>query len=190
MKNLLILHGSYVNPNKNWYKYIAKQAKEKGYEVHIPQLPHADKLNLLEVYNFLLDKKYINNETVVIGHSSGATLILGILQRLETDIKIKKAILVAGLVDAHLTDELFKAVPKSHYDNLFPKNWDWEKIKKSCREFVVFHSPTDPYVQMRHAETLKDKLNAKLIIVPDGSHFSVSTGGERYREFPQLVEYL
>ena len=137
-----------------------------------------------------MDQQLIDSETTLIGHSSGATYILGILQRLPKDTVVRKSILVAGFVDAELTDELFKEVKKEHYHRLFPNKWDWEKIGKSCKSFVIFHSPTDPYVQMRHAEILNKELNGQLIIVSDGKHFSTGTGGERFREFPQLLQYL
>lgn len=190
MKNLLILHGSYGNPHRNWYQYLRKQAEQKGYLVNIPQLPHTDKPSLEETYNFLLSQDIINSETVMVGHSSGATLILGILQKLAQNLIVNKAILIAGLVDTNLTDELFKVVPKSHYKKLFPQKWDWEKIKKNCRKFVIVHAPDDPYVQLRHAEFLKEKLGGELVIIPHAKHFSINAGGERFREFPELLPYL
>lgn len=190
MKNLLILHGSYGNPDKNWYHYIKKHAEQKGFNVVIPQLPHTDNPSLEETYQFIINQGVINSETVLIGHSSGATLILGLLQKLPKDVIVSKSILVAGLVDSKLTDELFKVVPKAHYNKLFPKQWDWEKIKKNCHQFIIFHAPNDPYVQMRHAKELKEKLNGDLIVIPNGSHFSMSTGGERFKEFPELLQLL
>ena len=190
MKNVLILHGSYGNPHKNWYQYVKKHAEEKGYAVNIPQLPHIEELDLEETYKFLLNKNFINSETTIIGHSSGATYILGILQRLPGDLIIQKAILVAGFIDDKLTEKLFKVVPKIHYKKLFPKRWDWRKIRKSCQEFIIFHAPTDPYVQMRHAKILRDILGAKLIVIADGQHFSINTGGEHFKEFPELLDYL
>ncbi|KKS41803.1 MAG: hypothetical protein UV61_C0006G0155 [Candidatus Gottesmanbacteria bacterium GW2011_GWB1_43_11] len=190
MKNLLLLHGSYGDPNKNWYQYIGVKAQEKGYSVNIPRLPYIDKLDFDETFNFLFDQRFITNETTVIGHSSGAAYILGILQRLPKDIIIQKAILVAGFVDADLTERLFQEVPKEHYYKLFPKKWNWEKIKTSCRKFVIVQSVNDPYIQMRHAKTLEEKLNGELVILPGALHFSVNAGGKRFKEFPELLRYI
>jgi len=190
MKNLLILHGSYGNPDKNWYKYLGEKAKKTGYIVHIPQLQSIDKLDLEKTYKFILEKGYINSDTTIVGHSSGATYILGILQRLPKQLIIKKAILVAGFVDANLTKKLFKEVPKVHYAKLFPKNWNWKKIKGNCDKFVIIYSNNDPYVQIRHAKTLHQKLSGKLVTVFNGSHFSVNTGGDRFKEFSQIIKYI
>ena len=190
MKNLLILHGSYGNPDKNWNRYLEGEAKKKGYVVHIPQLEHIDKLDLEKTFKTLMDKGYINSDTTIVGHSSGATYILGILQRLPESISIKKAILVAGFIDDKLTKELFKHVPKAHYAKLFPKKWDWVKIKKSCKEFIFIYSENDPYVQTRHAKTLNQKLGGKLVAFSNAFHFSINTGGERFKKFPELVNFI
>lgn len=190
MKNVLILHGIGGNPTLNWYQYIARKAREKGYTTYIPQLPSSDKPNIDLTYEFLAKAFTFDKETVIIGHSSGASLALGILQKFPKDTVIKKTILVSGFIDANLTPQLHMYIPRSDYDNLFPKSWDWEKIRGTSIDFIIFYSPSDPFVQLRHAETMKEKLHGKLILIPDVLHFSVTSGGERFREFPELVEYL
>lgn len=127
---------------------------------------------------------------MLIGRSSGAILALGILQKLPKDTVIKRTILVSGFIDANLTPELHRYIPRSDYNKLFPEKWDWEKIRGASTDFTIFHSRSDPFVQLRHAETMKEKLHGKLILIPDAPHFSVTSGGERFREFPELIEYL
>jgi hypothetical protein len=190
MKNILILHGSFGNPEKNWYRYLGLKAEAKGYKVNIPQLEHIDKLNVDKTFEFLLKSGFIDSDTTIIGHSSGAAYILGILQRLPKNLAIRKAILVAGFVDDNLTRKLFKSVPKIHYAKLFPKKWDWNKIKSSCREFIIVYSDNDPYVQMRHAKTLHRRLSGKLVLFPGAFHFSVNNGGERFKSFPEIVKFI
>lgn len=190
MKNLLIIHGIGGNPTLNWYQYIAEKAREKGYTTYIPQLPSSDKPDFELTYKFVIKKFLFDKETVLIGHSSGASLALGILQKLPKGTVIKRTILVSGFIDAYLTPQLHIYIPRTDYDKLFPKSWDWEKIRRSSSDFVIFYSPSDPFVQPRHAETMRDKLQGKLVLIPDALHFSVTSGGERFREFPELVEYL
>lgn len=190
MKNVLILHGIGGNPMLNWYQYIAKEAKKKGYEPYIPQLPSAQKPDLELTYEAVLKDFTFNPETVLIGHSSGASLALGILQTLPDSVTIKRTILVCGFIDPNLTPELHTYIPRSDYDKLFPKKWDWEKIRRTSNDFIIFFSPSDPFVQPRHADIMKEKLDGRFIIIPDALHFSVTSGGGRFREFPELVEYL
>ncbi len=190
MKNVIILHGIAGSPILNWYQFVAKEAREKGYTTYIPQLPSSDKPDLELTYKFITEKFLFDKETLLIGHSSGASLALGILQKLPDAIVIKMTILVSGFIDPNLTPKLHTYIPRSDYDNLFPKAWDWEKIRRTSGDFIIFYSPSDPFVQPRHFETMREKLHGKLIFIPDALHFSVTSGGERFREFPELVEYL
>ena len=190
MKNALILHGIGGNPGINWYSYIVDQAKKIGYQVSVPQLPSSDKPDLNLTYKFLERAYVFDNDTVLIGHSSGASLALGILQLLPASIVIRRTILVSGFIDTNLTLELHKYIPKSDYHKLFPQEWDWEKIKQSSGDFIIFYSLSDPFVQSRHAETMKEKLSGTLIEIPNALHFSVTSGGERFKQFPELLEKI
>lgn len=190
MKNLLLLHGISGNPTLNWYQYVAKKAGEKEYTTCIPQLPSSDKPNLDLAYEFLTKEFTFDKETVLVGHSSGASLALGILQLLPENTVVKRTILVAGFIDPNLTSELHKYISRSDYDNLFPKKWNWDKIRKSSKDFIIFYSLSDPFVQSRHAEMMKEKLNGTLIEIPSALHFSVTSGGERFKQFRQLLEKI
>lgn len=190
MKNVLILHGIGGNPGLNWYQYIAKVAETNGYKAYVPQLPSTDRPNLNVTHKFLQKTFSFDDETILIGHSSGASLALGILQLLPERIVIKRTILVAGFIDPNLTPELHKYISTSDYDRLFPRNWDWEKIKHSSRDFVIFYSLSDPFVQPRHSEMMEEKLSGTLIEVPNALHFSVTSGGLRFKQFPELLEKI
>lgn len=190
MKNALILHGIGGNPTLNWYQYIARKAREKGYTSYIPQLPSSNKPNLDLTYEYIVKEFTLDKETLLIGHSSGASLALGILQKFPKDTVIKRTILVSGFIDPYLTPKLHTYIPRSDYNQLFPEKWEWEKIRRTSGDFIIFYSPSDPFVQSRHSETMREKLHGKLIFIPDALHFSVTSGGGRFREFPELVEYL
>jgi predicted alpha/beta hydrolase family esterase len=190
MKNVLILHGVGGNPRLNWYQYIATNAAKAGYRVLVPPLPYADKPNLEATYSYVSRHFTFNEKTIMVGHSSGACLALGILQKLPSQIRIHKTILISGFIDPFLTAELHRYIPRSDYDNLFPKRWYWKKIKDSCSRFIFFYSPSDPFVQMRHAETLQYRLSGELILIQRSKHFSVASGGKRFNEFPLLLEKI
>ncbi|MBI5621011.1 alpha/beta hydrolase [Candidatus Gottesmanbacteria bacterium] len=137
MKNVLILHGIGGNPTLNWYQYVAQKAREIGYTAHVPQLPSSDKPDFELTYDFLVKNFTFDKETVLVGHSSGASLALGILQKLPVSIQIRRVILIAGFIDPFLTDELHKYVKRSDYDKLFPPQWDWRKIRESSGDYII-----------------------------------------------------
>jgi uncharacterized protein len=190
MKQIVLLHGIGGNPGLNWYQYIRKECNSKGHQVFIPQLPDADKPNLRRTYAFLKKTISFTNETILIGHSSGASLALGVLQLLPESTVIEKTILVSGFIDPYLTPELHRYIPRSDYDDLFPDRWDWKKIRKSSRSFVIVHSPSDPFVQMRHPQAISKNVSGELLLIPDAEHFSITSGGEKFKQFPELLEKI
>ena len=94
MKNAIILHGTGCTPNSYWIPYIKKHLEQNGYSLWVPQLPEPDTPDLKLQLSYVLKNGKFNKDTILIGHSAGGPLILGILDNI--DVKIKKAILVAG----------------------------------------------------------------------------------------------
>lgn len=181
MKNALILHGTDGNSKGEWFTWFREELERKGYKVWLPDLPGADEPEIPRYNHFIFSKWKFDSDSILIGHSSGAVAILGILQELSSSIIIDKAILVAGFKD----DLDYDPVKK-----MFEYQFDWEKIKKHAKEFIFIHSDNDPYVGLEHGEFLKDKLGGELVLLPGQSHFSVSTMGEKYRKFPELLKYI
>lgn len=187
MKNVLILHCSENNSSGNWYPYLKKVLEAKGYIVWSPNLPNAEYPDM----DRWADTVYANEEwkfdteTVIIGHSSGATLILGLLERLPENLKIDKAILVAGYTEIGTLPQFFK-----YKMGILKKPFNWEKIKQSCNQFYFIHSDNDPYqCGEDQGRVLQKNLGGELIIKKGEGHFNLEKGPE-YIEFPELLEYI
>ena len=92
MKQALILHGTDATPANNWFTWLKEQLEQDSYKVWLPQLPNSDKPNT-ETYNkFLLSNPdfEFDEETIIVGHSSGAVEALSLLQHLPDNAKIKQ----------------------------------------------------------------------------------------------------
>lgn len=181
MENALILHGTGNNAEDNWFPWLKKELEDRGYKVWVPDLPEANNPNLERYNKFLLPKWEFNEETVLIGHSSGAFAILGILQDLSKKVVIKKVILVAGFV----SDLGLRSI-----NELFLKELNYNKIKNQAEEFVFINSDDDLYVSAWHGRALKEKLGGELVVMKGQKHFSTSTYGEKYRVFPEILQYI
>src|SRR3989338_6643777 len=101
MKNALILHGTDFRKtlnqrNNNWFPWLKMHIEALGYNVYLPELPEAWHPDAERYYKFLIEKFDFNKESVIIGHSSGAAAILGILDRLPSNVRISTAIMVAS----------------------------------------------------------------------------------------------
>jgi predicted alpha/beta hydrolase family esterase len=101
MKNALILHGTDSNSSANWFPWLKTELEAEGYAVWVPDLPHAEKPNIERYNKFLLSHTnwIFSEESIVIGHSSGAVAILGLLQSLPETVVVEKCFLVGSFKD-------------------------------------------------------------------------------------------
>ncbi|MGI8420029.1 MAG: RBBP9/YdeN family alpha/beta hydrolase [Candidatus Levyibacteriota bacterium] len=183
MKNALILHGTDATSKDNWFPWLGKELEQQDWQVWTPNLPKANKPNIERYNRFLFSQKefaHINEETTMIGHSSGAVAILGLLQALPEGIYIKHAILVG----AFYTDLGWESLRE-----LFKIPLDYEKIKHHVKKITLIHSDNDPYIPLEQAKYLKEKLDGELIILKGQNHFSKGMD-PKYDQFPFLVKLL
>jgi predicted alpha/beta hydrolase family esterase len=178
MKNALILHGTSNNSQGNWFQWLAKELRILGYEVWVPDLPDADKPDIEKYRNVVKDFNF-NKETIIIGHSSGATAILGILNKLKETEKIKLAVLVSGFLE----DKGWGC------ENIISNDLDWNKINKQAENFKIIWSNDDPYISEEQTKNLSEKLNKEITMIPNCGHFNLEYS-ENFKSFPQLLEII
>lgn len=84
MKNVLILHGAGNNSKGNWFPWLKEEVEKKGNIAWVPDLPnseHPDKKAWLDT--IFLNKQWVfDSESIIVGHSAGATCILRVLEQL------------------------------------------------------------------------------------------------------------
>lgn len=183
MKNALILHGTNGSPTENWFEWLRQELVKDGYSVTVPELPMASRPNIDRYNNFLLNEiKYnLNQNTILVGHSSGAVAILGLLEAIPSDKKVD----ACYLVGAFKNDLSWEAL-----SDLFTKPLDFQNIKSKAKKFVFIHSDNDPYCPLEHAQFLAEQLDGELIIKKGQQHFSVGTMGDQYQQFPFLLDLI
>jgi hypothetical protein len=187
MRNALILHGAGNNSRGNWFPWLKTELENKGYQVWTPDLPGSDRpVQKVWLETVFANREWkFNQDSRLIGHSAGATLILRILERLPDNVTVSKAVLVACPIDKGEIPEYFQ-----YKEDLTRAPFDWVKIRKSCRNFYFIASDNDPYdCGERHAVILREKLGGKLIIQAGQGHFNLEAA-ENYREFPLLLDLI
>ena len=182
MKNILILHGTGNNSQGNWFPWLKKKLEKRKSQVWVPNLPQADRPSIKRYNKFIFSNKnwQFNKDSALVGHSSGAVAILGLLQNLPENIKVDTCILVASFKNNLGWNTL---------DGLFEELFDFEKIKNKAKRFIFIHSDNDPYCPLEHAQNLAKELNGKLIIKKGQGHFNLSKSS-KYRKFPLLLKIL
>lgn len=180
-KNAIILHGTLSSPNGNWFQWLKKQLQKKGYSVWVPKLPKPDKPSVKRNIKYILgNRKWnFNSKSVLIGHSSGPASILGILNELPLGTSVNKCIFVSAFTKSDWS-------PNS---KLFDYKYRFNNIKTKSKKFILIHSDNDPYIPLKQAKSLAEKLDGKLIIKKGQGHFNLEKSPQ-YKKFPELLKYL
>ena len=181
MTNIFIIHGAYGSPEENWIPWLKSELEKLGCRVFVSKFPTPENQTLenwLKVFENY--KQYLDEDSIVIGHSLGPAFILSALE--SVDRKIKSAFFIAGFI-SFLNNPDFDTINKTFVD----KKFDWEKIKKNCKNFYIFHSDNDPYVPLEKAEELAKNLGTDVILVKGAGHFNTESG---YDKFEQLLEMV
>ncbi|MEV7973778.1 alpha/beta fold hydrolase [Cellulomonas sp. NPDC089187] len=168
----VIVHGTGGHPDVIWYPWLADRLAARGWTVSRPHFPE---LNVTPVAEFLpsaLERMAIDADTVLIGHSGGAALLLAVLEAIE--VRVPQAVLVAG----------YATPPNASPEPVLRASYDWERIAAHVDDLVLINSVTDPYgCDWRQGMAIRDRVGGTLVVRDDG-HFG--DAGQPYDEFPLL----
>lgn len=184
MKQAILLHGTDGSAQDYfWFADTKAYLESRGYAVWWPQLPNTDKPELQETLQFVIDNMpAVNEETVIIGHSSACPLILSLIEGLG--IKIKQIILVAGFYRS-IDDEGFSA-------RMIQENpYDTEKIKSHVDNIVIINSDDDPWgCNNVQARPVAEELGATFIVSKGQGHMGSDGFNQPYRQHAIVKENL
>lgn len=184
MKRAVILHGTNGNHAENWFPWLKTELEKRGYEVWVPDLPHAERPSISRYSDFLLGQGWDFQDNLIIGHSSGSIAILGLLQALPKDTTINTAILVGSFTKRMLNSPSWEMLSE-----LFEKPFDFEAIKQKSSKFIFVHSDDDPYCPIEQARDLHGKLGGDFVQLHGMKHFSKKLD-PRFDAFPELLEII
>ena len=181
MKRAIILHGTQGSPDGNWFRWLQQELIDRRIDVWLPELPHAEQPSLNEWVQFVQNSCpfKLDNQTLVIGHSSGAILALILAQK--SAVPIGAIVCVSVFHDNSLAWEA--------NDRLFDVPFDFPAAGRNAQLQLVVHSDDDPYVPLEQAKYVADSAGAEFVVVPGQGHFNLEKGPS-YREFPKLIELL
>ena len=169
----IIIPGNGNTPIINhWYSSVKKGLEKLGLDVIAENMPDPD-LARIKYWLPFIKEKLSTEDSILIGHSSGAVAILRYLEK----NKGKLAILI-GVCHTDLGDE--KEKKSGYYD----KPWEWNKIKNNTEKIVIFASKDDPYIPISEPLFVKEKINAEYHEYNDEGHFGEDVDK---KEFPEIV---
>lgn len=161
--------------NAHWLAWLQNALLTKDIFTANPEMPFAFE----PVYNIWckeFERFDINNQTILVGHSTGAGFIIRWLCE-NKNVNVDKVILVAPYFDP---DKTIK-------DNFFDFSFDKELVARTNRGISVFHSDNDmEEIQISTKILLENIDNINYVEFHNYGHFCLEDlGSER---FPELLE--
>ena len=178
MRTAIIIHGTYGKPDENWFPWLKSKLEELDYQVYVPNFPTPTNQSLESwIDAFIEFNKYIDPQTILVGHSLGVAFILTILESM--DLPIRAVFLVSGFLGL-LHDNEFDDLNA----DFTLRNFNWDKIKNNVQKVYLYHSDNDPHVPIEKANTLARNLGIRPTIINNAGHFNTASG---YLRSPQLL---
>lgn len=182
MKKVFIIHGFNGEPNGGWRPWLMGElAKKDIYACALP-MPKPDAPNKEEWIETI--KNVVgepNEEIFLVGHSLGVPAILRYLETLPNESKIGGVVLVSGCLNEIKKDGY------SYVNNFLNTPFNFNDIKKVCKNFVVIHGDNDTAVPFKEAEEISNTLSCELITIHNGNHLNGSAG---WYQLPQALDSL
>ena len=181
MTNIIIIHGTGGNPNGNWFPWLKSELEKLDCRVFVPKFPTPENQSLenwLKVFKAY--EQYLDENSIVVGHSLGPAFLLSVLENLNRPIKAAFFVVgFTGLLNNPDFDEL--------NESFVTKSFDWAKIKNNCKRFYVINSDNDPYVPLEKGKSLAENLGTELIVLKNAGHINEEAG---YTEFSFLLDKI
>ena len=174
---LIFIHGNGgCTADMHWYASAAKAFQKHGYQVVRRTMPDNQIAHESVWIPFIRDELEADEQSVLIGHSSGAIAAMRYAERYP----VFGSVLVSGYHSC-LGDENEKA------GGWFDHPWSWKRIQNNQSWIVQFASADDPCVPVEEARFICEHLQSDYYEFSDRGHF---TGHRDKCEFPELVEVV
>ena len=178
---VIIFHGTKGSPTINWFPWARRALAELGHTVHVPHMPTPDNQTPAAWHAALAAQcPPIDADTILVGHSLGATFILHVLEQLAAPVA--QSIFVAPVID-DIAFEDYSRLNEPFTHHLF----DWPRIRANAGVPIILHGTDDPYAPPAHATRLQHEIGGLLNLIPAGGHLNGEAG---YTEFPLLLKLL
>ncbi len=178
--NFMIIHGTKGTPQSNWFPWLKDALEDLGHNVVVPEFPtpkDQDVDNWLDVFDDNIEDPA---NTVLIGHSIGATLLFNALFGAEE--AFKATFFVAPVLE-NIGKPEYDKLNQSFYDIEF----DWQDIKSHAGAVHILYGESDPYIPKSQVEALERHLKTRMTVIPRGGHLNSEAG---FTEFPDILKMI
>jgi predicted alpha/beta hydrolase family esterase len=162
----------------NWYVPVANELRDTyGCDVRVRSMPDPVEAKRSIWLPFILNELGADEETVLIGHSSGAVAALRLLE----SHKLKGAILVSAChTDLGMESEAISGY-YPHADGSNP--WNWEAIKSNAQWIAQLHSEDDPFIDPSEARFVAKHIGSEYVEHKERGHYMT-------RDMPDVIDIV
>ena len=160
------------NSEDRWRPYLKDELEKLSVPFTNVDFPDPI-LASMNIWLPFLNELGANENTILIGHSSGAEAAM----RYAENNKIFGTVLIS----ACYTDLGLQNEKEAGYYN---EPWQWDKIKNNQNWIIQFHSTDDPFIPIEEARFVHEQLDTEYYEFNDRKHFGYG------KEFPELMEAL
>ncbi|MFF0269986.1 RBBP9/YdeN family alpha/beta hydrolase [Kribbella sp. NPDC004536] len=187
MSQIVVSHGYGASEDSVWFPYLTEQLAAAGHRVTVPRLPDTAAPRL-EPWRRTFGEAVLAagpaESTALVGHSIGAVNVLRFLEQHDpsTHGVFAGVLLVAASAHEVGYDELAE---------FFEGGFDWERIRRSARQFRVLQAMDDPVNQpdpIEHVRLFVEGLGATAVVTPTGAHFGATP--DDHVEVPEIVRLV
>ena len=173
MTKVVIIHGNGGCTNQhNWTPWLKVELEKNNITVIAPTMPDNVEAKASVWLPYMHDKLHCDENTIIIGHSSGAVAAMRYAERYN--------ILGSVLVGACYTDLGYASERISGY---YDAPWRWDTIKKNQQWIVLFASSDDPFIPIEEPQYIQQQLAADYYEFTKEGHFMDPT-------IPRLVPII
>jgi predicted alpha/beta hydrolase family esterase len=170
------------SPASNWFPWLKHELEACGHTVAVPTFPTPQGQSLeawRTVANGVLEKSN-PAQTILVGHSIGATFALRIAENAVFPFKAVFAV-------APFAHDLGLA-PYDQLNASFTRPpFDWDRVREKAGHISCFAGNDDPYVPLAYAKEVADGAGVALTVIAKGGHLNAESG---YLEFPLLLNEI
>jgi predicted alpha/beta hydrolase family esterase len=161
------IHGYKSAPGKNFWPWLERELRGRGFEVVIPELPNPAEPDRDLWTQTLLDAVApLSDKDIIVGHSLGGAAALRFLEAAEARTTPHACVLIS--TPWMIRDERFSG--------FFLTELDHDVLMWRASKFVVLHAKDDSVIPVSSAQRYADIFHARLVTPELGGHFD----GESY----------
>lgn len=171
-KNAVIFHGTGGSPEHLWYRWLCERLTSRSFRCEVPHYPGLNQEPIVSFLPRVLAAHPFDEETVLVGHSGGAALLLAVLE--HVNVRVAQAVLVAG----------YASRPNTSEEPVLQEAYNWPAIRDHVGDICFINSVGDPYgCDASKGREMFDHIGGMQVVLNDG-HFG--DGDQEYPTFELL----